>query len=338
MGHAESLSLARRAGAFLLDLHDLSHTLPAARFQPAVLARLRRELPFRSAWWGMMRVQAGRPAALHASYIDAMPDEWAACWDSVKHEDELASQVLGTPGIAVSARASDLRRNAAHLFGIAERFGIGSAMSIAVTDPHNKLRTFLSLYRGTDAPPFDDEARGLHEILMPHLAAAWRVNWQHHLDGLRERAQGPRGAMAVIDSHGLLQVADPDFAEVMRSEWPRWRRAALPAPLHDAIARRESYDGQRLRIEASRERDLIVLQARPRNPFDTLSPREAEVAACYRDGLSYKEISQRLSCSPFTVRHHLRAIYDKLGVSNKAEFIRLGGGERAARGGDIALQ
>jgi DNA-binding CsgD family transcriptional regulator len=86
-----------------------------------------------------------------------------------------------------------------------------------------------------------------------------------------------------------------------------------------------SYQGRGLRVGSSREGDLIVFRARPRTPLDLLSTREAEIAACYGLGLSYKEIAARLACSPYTVRHHLRGIYDKLGVSNKAALARLAG-------------
>lgn len=328
MKPSENLRLAGRVSGFLLDLYKMSRSLPAGHFQQAVLTRLRGELPFRSAWWGMLRGRPGGALTLHSAYADALPDDFATSWEAVKNDDELAAQVLASPGVAACAVVEDLRRKV-DLSVMVQRFGIGSALSIAVTDPVHKLSTFLSLYRGTDAPPFDGNERGLQEILMPHLVAAWRTNWLQHLDALRARGSG-RGGMALIDRHGLLHVADPCFSEMMRSEWPRWHRSALPVPLHDAIARRHRYDGRRLRVEAWREHDLIVLQASPRSPFDQLSPREAEVAACYRDGLSYKEISVRLACSPFTVRHHLRAIYDKLGVSNKAEFIRLAGAERVS--------
>lgn len=328
MRPSENLRLAGRVSGFLLDLYAMSHSLPAGHFQRAVLTRLRNELPFRSAWWGMLRDQPGSALTLHSAYADALPDDFATCWEAVKYDDELAAQVLATPGVASCVAVADLRRKV-DLSLMAQRFGIGSAMSIAVTDRGLNLNTFLSLYRGTDAPPFDANERGLQEILMPHLVAAWRTNWLQHLDAVRAHREGARRSMAVIDRHGLLHFADASFSDMMRSEWPRWHRSALPAPLHDAIAGRRRYDGRRLRVEAWREHDLIVLQVYPRSPFDQLSPREAQVAACYRDGLSYKEISVRLACSPFTVRHHLRAIYDKLGVSNKAEFIRLVGAERS---------
>ena len=51
--------------------------------------------------------------------------------------------------------------------------------------------------------------------------------------------------------------------------------------------------------------------------FETLSKREAEVAAAYAEGASYKVIARELGISPTTVRSHLRTVYGKLNVTSK---------------------
>jgi len=313
--------LARRCGAFLLDLHAMSRSVPFDRFQAAALARLRSDLPFRSAWWGMLRARPGDTLTLHSNFADALPNDFVPCWEDVKHKDELAAKVLAAPGIATSIEAAELPRN--ELLVMVERFGIRSATSVAVVDPARSMFTFLSLYRGSEAPPFDGGDRCLQEILMPHLAAAWHANWLHHFAAIRAGTEAPRDGLALTDRHGLLHANDGSFAALMRSEWPRWHGSTLPATLRDSIGGRGRYEGRRLHIEAVRQRDLTVLRVRPRHPLDALTPRETEIVRRYREGLSYKEIAVRLGCSPYTVRHHLRAIYAKLGVSNKAALVRL---------------
>jgi DNA-binding CsgD family transcriptional regulator len=330
MSGAADLHLARRASGFLLDLYALSRDLPVDRFQKAALARLRSELPFRSAWWGTARGRPGGDLRLHNSFFDALPDEFAAHWDAAKHDDTLAVLVTATPGVAASMAATELHRMT-ELRSMVERFGIGSAMAIAEFDARLNLFTFLSLYRAPGDAPFDADDRCLHELVMPHLTAAWRANWQQHFARVRADANGVCGGLAVADQFGLLRATDASFADLLRSEWPQWKGAALPAPLHESIARDRLYCGRRLSVELWRERDLTVLRARPRSRFDQLSPREAEIADCYREGLSYKEIAARLACSPYTIRHHLRAIYDKLGVSNKAELAGLAGEASSGR-------
>ena len=53
-----------------------------------------------------------------------------------------------------------------------------------------------------------------------------------------------------------------------------------------------------------------------------LSDREAVVAICLVDGLSNKEIAERLSISPHTARRHTENVLKKLGISSRAGVAR----------------
>ncbi|MBM2713914.1 tetratricopeptide repeat protein [Mesorhizobium caraganae] len=53
------------------------------------------------------------------------------------------------------------------------------------------------------------------------------------------------------------------------------------------------------------------------SPADALSDRERAVAEKFASGLTYREIGETLFIAPSTVRTHLAAIYEKLGVNNK---------------------
>jgi DNA-binding NarL/FixJ family response regulator len=53
----------------------------------------------------------------------------------------------------------------------------------------------------------------------------------------------------------------------------------------------------------------------------TLTEREREVIALIGEGLSNKQIAQRLSLSAATVNHHLTAIYSKLNVPSRLELM-----------------
>lgn len=52
-----------------------------------------------------------------------------------------------------------------------------------------------------------------------------------------------------------------------------------------------------------------------------LSPREFRIALCLMDGLTLKATAGRIGCSPHTVDSHLRRIFGKLGVSNRASVV-----------------
>jgi DNA-binding CsgD family transcriptional regulator len=51
-----------------------------------------------------------------------------------------------------------------------------------------------------------------------------------------------------------------------------------------------------------------------------LTPRESEVARLLTRGASNDEIARALWISRYTVKDHVKAIYAKLGVANRAEL------------------
>ena len=61
----------------------------------------------------------------------------------------------------------------------------------------------------------------------------------------------------------------------------------------------------------------LVLSATP----EELTPRELEVLSLLSDGLSNKEIAQRLDVTPRTVNFHLDNLYSKLGVNSRTEAV-----------------
>jgi NarL family two-component system response regulator LiaR len=64
----------------------------------------------------------------------------------------------------------------------------------------------------------------------------------------------------------------------------------------------------------------LVEATQPRPKLgDDLSQREREVLALVVEGLSNDEIARQLMISPATVKSHVRHIYAKLLVANRAE-------------------
>jgi DNA-binding NarL/FixJ family response regulator len=59
---------------------------------------------------------------------------------------------------------------------------------------------------------------------------------------------------------------------------------------------------------------------KPGGGIGRLTPREAEVVHLLAEGLSTREISQKLALTEHTIRNYLSAIYDKLGVSSRVEL------------------
>ena len=74
--------------------------------------------------------------------------------------------------------------------------------------------------------------------------------------------------------------------------------------------------------ETARKRDATTLAE--------LTPQELQVARFVGQGLSNKEVAAQLFLSPRTIEYHLRKVFTKLGISSRAELVRLGAADRDA--------
>lgn len=57
------------------------------------------------------------------------------------------------------------------------------------------------------------------------------------------------------------------------------------------------------------------------DPFAGLTPREREMLAALAGGLTNQQMAAQLSISLNTVKFHLKNLYDKLGVNNRAQAV-----------------
>lgn len=66
---------------------------------------------------------------------------------------------------------------------------------------------------------------------------------------------------------------------------------------------------------------LRELQVRPDAEPDPLSPRERQILKLVDEGLTYKQIADRLCVSPHTVHSHIKNIYDQMQVRSRNEAL-----------------
>lgn len=67
----------------------------------------------------------------------------------------------------------------------------------------------------------------------------------------------------------------------------------------------------------------IDLQSLNEDPIETLTARERELLAALADGWSNMQIATRIGISRNTVKYHLKNLYDKLGVKNRAMAVAM---------------
>lgn len=89
----------------------------------------------------------------------------------------------------------------------------------------------------------------------------------------------------------------------------------------DAIARGEGVIPTRLAGNLLTEFRSRSQQAAKTDSSDSLSPREHEVLDLVSQGLTNKEVAERLYISENTVKYHMKNILDKLHLQNRAQVI-----------------
>ncbi len=107
-------------------------------------------------------------------------------------------------------------------------------------------------------------------------------------------------------------------------EWlRRHRRVADSRPplgaardAFDALGARPWSERARQELRASGE----TSRRRTLRALDELTPQELQIVQMAADGLSNRDIGQRLYLSPRTVESHLYRVFPKLGVSSRAQL------------------
>jgi DNA-binding NarL/FixJ family response regulator len=75
----------------------------------------------------------------------------------------------------------------------------------------------------------------------------------------------------------------------------------------------------------------VDMEAASKDPLDVLTVRERELLAALADGWSNLQIASRIGISRNTVKYHLKNLYDKLNVNNRAMAVALFMAQQAQR-------
>ncbi len=113
-------------------------------------------------------------------------------------------------------------------------------------------------------------------------------------------------------------------ARLAFGEWLRrqHRDADARIPLREAAQTFDALGQQRYADRALRELRATGERTRPRTPeaWIELSPQELQIALLAAEGLSNREIGQRLYLSHRTIGTHLYNLFPKLGITSRAQL------------------
>lgn len=313
---------AAALGQLLLRLYALARQPSVHSFQADAVECLAGALAFDSLLWGIGTRFEGH-SHFHGAYAWNMPADAVALLNLTEGQNIVAQRCAAHPGVAhvFDAQAMQASPETAQL---AQYQGVRQVCIIATIEAATGLVGFVALGRGHDTPAFGTLERQWLELLMPHLNTMLNLSRVAQIAQIRGARATRDSRMAVTDVKGILHVMEPGFDALLQEEWPAWRGPLLPAALIDgAAASGHRYSGKRLTAETDGVADQLLVTLTRKGPADRLTPQERAVALAYAEGLSHKEVAQRLGMAPATVRHHLREVYAKLGVGDKAALARL---------------
>lgn len=309
--------------ACLLDLHESAHTHDFRPMQRYALSRTRKMLPFAAGLLAQASLPRGLPV-VHDILLEGRPPEFMESWERVKADDVAAHLAAANPGITVNVEVDGPLFDACpNVREHSRAFGIAHALCTALISPMAGLYWVLSLYRES-GPPFTEQERLAKQALTPHIFAAIR---QSRLGQLRRAAQlsDLHGQVAAITTRdGMLLEAEPGFDTLVAAQWRGFQGPVLPPALRldrNQTSTTALFDS--VVANLARADDVVLVHLRRPLPADQLTEREREVAQAFSLGETHREIGERLGISHNTVRRHLANIYEKLGISSKAELDRM---------------
>jgi DNA-binding CsgD family transcriptional regulator len=215
----------------------------------------------------------------------------------------------------------------------AEAFDRLDAMARARTgEGHQVVRTFaaadyVEAALRVERPDRAEEAAMLLRAWASHVQAPWALALSARCDALLEDGSEEHFARAAALHAKSSRPFDAARTDLLRGEFLRRRRSRAQARTHLRAAC-EAFEG--LGATPWAERARVELQAsgetaRKRDPstLTQLTPQELQIARLVGAGKTNREIAAELFLSPRTIDYHLHKVFTKLGMSSRAELVRL---------------
>lgn len=159
---------------------------------------------------------------------------------------------------------------------------------------------------------------------------------------LLQRIDGLQADAVIVDVHSQSSLTPPPrilaipVVALVDNPDPSWTAQALRHGIKSILPREAEAEQIRAAILAAHS-GLVLLgaevsqalaksvrtQLHP-DPVENLTTRELEVLGMLAEGLSNRQIADRLRLSDHTIKFHISSILDKLGVSTRTEAVTAG--------------
>jgi len=316
-GGAPSMATLKAFNQCVLHLGRLARERGASQFIEDGLQAFRPLVPFASAWWGEMSTSDAHaaPKSWMHGRID-LPESFAAEWHKSAGSDKFSHDTLSQPGAVV--RDSGFTDPHEEVDAFARRHDLYHPMCITFELPESGLMFFVCLYRGEQAPAFNDSEAALFSAFCDHLLQLWRFQVQ---DMIRFDTGNGASDFGVARMDGTLLYVGASLCAAIQREVPGWVGSMLPAQVIAQLAKAPSVMRLgRCALTLSPNARHVILSLETQSRGAVLAPRERTAAMLFAAGHSYKEIAKILALSPATVRTYLRNCYLQLGVKSKVEL------------------
>ncbi len=260
-----------------------------------------------------------------------------------------ASDVVSSRTINAAEQDTDYYRE---VFGV---LGVGHVLYGVVRSAENGHDPLgqLSMYRGVDAPPFDAEDKDALRDILHYLGRALVTT--PHVQKRVSAEQTAEEAMAVLDDHGEVIFADDAWMRLTRMargetispgqarDEPRALREFLRGVVISARAAKKSLHvvnsawGQfafrhheLAGVSGDKATALVVSRLAEASVRLTegaarlkLSSQQREVALMVALGMTNAEMAEKLGVSVNTAGYHVKQVFVKLGVHDRADVAKL---------------
>ncbi len=328
-------------------VHTCRSGLDPDELRVAVLPRLRKVVPIDALWWAM-----ADPATLlfTRAYREELPQASGPYFvenEFLHHDVNRWTELAQHPaGVATMMTATDDHpERSARYRDIFAPLGLQDELR-AVLRVRGSCWGFMCLHREAGHSAFSADETRFVQRLAPHLAEGIRMGLLRQACQMDEPANGP--GLLLLDTHGAVVGINQSAGRWLEELGGRADGSNLPVEISGLAIRLQNLDaaipvlprlqvrttsGQWATLHASwmnndHAQIAVIIEAAP--PAEVapvimhaygLTAREKVITALVCQGLSTRQIADRLHVAADTVQDHLKSVFDRTSVRSRGELV-----------------